>query len=184
MGILTFKDAFDKHRKKFAVIRLNEKDIHNCVSYIRAVVKKEQNTTKLTQNNQKYKDMFLNVCVITAISNRIGYPIMDYKRINTDPIDQFRELVGKWFDVIVFNYNEFPIFYHPIHKKAIFVCKLNDKDFILCGFGTNYVINSFHSKSLIENYVIREQSTMSAFYGFEHLKSIPNNIYDFKNLTQ
>ena len=61
MGILTFKDAFDKHRKKFSVIRLNDKEIHNCVHYIRSVVKQQCNTAKLTQNNQKYKDMFLKL---------------------------------------------------------------------------------------------------------------------------
>lgn len=184
MGILTFKDAFDKHRKKFSVIRLNDKEIHNCVSYIRSVVKKECNTTKLTQNNQKYKDMFLQVCAITALSNKVNYPFIDYKKIGVEPLDQLRDVVGKWFDVIVFNYNEFPIFYHPMHKKAIFICRLSDNEFILCGFGTRYVINSFQSKTLIQNHIIREQSVMSAFYGFEHLRSIPNNIYDFKNLTQ
>jgi hypothetical protein len=128
--------------------------------------------------------MFLELCAITAISNRVDYPFIDYKNIKTSPIDQFRGVVGKWFDIVVFNYNEFPIFYHPMHKKAIFVCKLSDTEFIICGFGTRYVINSFHSKSLIQNHVIREQSSMSAFYGFEHLRGIPNNIYDFKNLTQ
>jgi hypothetical protein len=184
MGILTFKDAFDKHRKKFSVIRLNDKEIHNCVHYIRSVVKQQCNTAKLTQNNQKYKDMFLELCAITAISNRVDHPFIDYKNIKTSPIDQFRGVVGKWFDIVVFNYNEFPIFYHPMHKKAIFVCKLSDTEFIICGFGTRYVINSFHSKSLIQNHVIREQSSMSAFYGFEHLRGIPNNIYDFTNLTQ
>jgi hypothetical protein len=35
---------------------------------------------------------------------------------------------------------------------------------------------------LVKNQTIREQSNMSAFYGFEHLRPIPNNIYDFKNL--
>lgn len=182
MGIITFKSAFDKHIKKFTKITLDEKDIHDCVYYIRNVVKDRHKTTKLVKNNQKYKEMFTLTCAITAISKRVQYPMMDYNNIAVEPLQQLRSSFEKWVDVIIFNYNEFPIFYRPMYKKAIFVCRISDTEFILCGYAPPKIIDSFHSKALVSNQTIREQSVMSAFYGFEHLKTIPNNVYDFKNL--
>jgi hypothetical protein len=182
MSIITFKGAFDTHIKKFSRIKLDERDIHNCVSYIRAVVKHKHNTTKLNKNNEKYKDMFTLTCAITAISKRIKHPIMDYNNVNVEPLQQLRNSFEKWVDVIMFNYNEFPIFYRPMYKKAIFVCKVSDTEFIVCGYATPRLIDSFHSKMLVNNQTIREQSNMSAFYGFDRLSPIPNNVYDFKNL--
>ena len=182
MGIITFKSAFDAHTKKFSRIKLDEKDIHNCVSFIRGVVKKQHNTTKLVKNNQKYKEMFTLACAITAISKRIQHPIMDYNNINVEPLQQLRSSFAKWVDVIMFNYNEFPIFYKPMYKKAIFICKISDTEFIVCGYATPRLVDSFHSKMLVTNQTIREQSNMSAFYGFDRLTPIPNNVYDFMNL--
>jgi hypothetical protein len=182
MGIITFNSVFDKRVNKFSLIKLSETDIHNCVYYIRGVVKKNHGTTKLPQKNEKYKDMFKSVCAITAVSKQINHPIVDYRDFNTEPIIQLRNTFSDWVDVIVFNYGEFPIFYRPMYKKAIFVCKVNETEFMVCGYCNATIINSFHSKMLVQNQTIREQSVMSAFYGFEHLKPIPNNVYDFKNL--
>ena len=176
MGIITFNSVFDKRVNKFSLIKLNETDIHNCVYYIRGVVKKNHGTTKLPQKNEKYKDMFKSICAITAISKQINHPIVDYRDFKTEPILQLRNTFSDWVDVIVFNYGEFPIFYRPMYKKAIFVCKMSDTNYVVCGFATPYVINSYHSKKLIVNQTIREQSNMSAFYGLEYLKKLPKNI--------
>jgi len=182
MSILSFKDLYNKGIKKFNTIKLDDKDIHNCVLYMKKVVQKNHQTKFLVENKTKYQDMFKMVCALTALSKRCGFPLIDYRDIKTQPLDQLRGVLGKWVDVIIFNYNEFPIFYYPVYKKTIFICKKSDTEYIICGYGTTYVVNSFHSKSLVDNQTIREQSIMSAFYGFEHLKIIPNNIYDFKNL--
>jgi hypothetical protein len=182
MSILSFKDLYQKGIKKFNTIKLDDKDIHNCVLYIKRVVQTKHKTSKLVDNKTKYEELFKMVCALTALSKRCGFPLIDYKDLKTPPLEQLRTILGKWVDVIIFNHNEFPIFYHPMYKKSIFICKMSNDEYVICGYGTTYVVNSFHSKSLVDNQTIREQSVMSAFYGFEHLKIIPNNIYDFKNL--
>ena len=183
MGIITFEGAFEAHKQKFDSVRLNDSDVHNCVLYMKRVYKRDQKIKKLNQDNKtKYREMFESTCAVTAISKTIGFPILDYSNIKESPIEQFRSEFGKYFDVIIFNHGEFPIFYYKMYKKAIFVCKMSDTNYVVCGFATPYVINSYHSKKLIVNQTIREQSNMSAFYGLEYLKKLPKNIYDFKLL--
>lgn len=133
---------------------------------------------------EKYEKMFTTLCAITAISRVVNFPFIDYSDISKDPMTQLREIVGPHFDVVIFNHGEFPLFYYKMYKKAVFVCRVNKEEYIVCGFGTPYVINSFHSKSLISSPEIRQNSNMSAFYGFEHLRVLPKNIYDFKTMVK
>ncbi len=184
MAILTFKGLFEPQRKQFNQVKLNEREIHNCVLYMTNIYNRDSKGGKLPTKKEKYEKMFVTLCALTAISRVIDYPIVDYKNISKDPISQFRDLVGQYFDVIVFNYDEFPLFYYKMYKKALFVCKLSKDEYIVCGYGTPYVINSFHSKSLVSSPDIRQNSNMSAYYGFEHLKRLPKNVYDFKLLIK
>lgn len=185
MSVLTFDAVFGAHKTKFTSVKLNETEIHHCVSYMTKIFKMDQKLKgKALINKSKYRDMFELSCAITAISRVVNFQFMDYDDIKKSPMTQFRDFVGQYFDVILFEHGKFPTFYYKMYKKAIFVCKMNETEYVVCGFGTPYVINSFHSKSLIINQTIREQSAMSAFYGFEHLKKLPKNIYDFKLLIK
>jgi hypothetical protein len=184
MGILKFNEVFEKHEHKFSKIVLSSGDIHNCVSYINNLIKHDLGVIELGKNNDRYKGIFSLVCQITAISNRIEYPIIDFNDLDTPIIDQFRRYAGKWVDIIVFNDGEFPIFYYPIYKKSIFICKISDTEYTICGYGSKSVINSYSHKSLVQNQNIRENTSMIAFYGFEYLKPVPSNIYDFQNLVE
>jgi len=185
MAILTFNNSFEPHKTRFTHVSLNEKEIHNCVLYMKKIFERDQkNRPPSLIKKEKYERMFTNLCAVTAISRVVNFPFINYSNFDKDPVTQLRETVGPHFDIVVFNYGEFPLFYYKMYKKAIFICKVSKLEYIVCGYGTPYIINSFHSKSLISSPEIRQNSSMSAFYGFEHLRSLPKNIYDFKTMVK
>ena len=184
MSVFNFREVFAKNKHRFGGITLDNKDVHNCVSYIKNLIFYDLGVHELKSGNDKYKELFSLVCQITAISKLINFPLIDYKDMDTPIIDQFNRYSGKWVGIISFNDGEFPIFYYPIYKKSLFICKVDDLNYYICGYGNQSVINSFSHKSLVLNQNIREQTSMTAFYGLDQLTPIPNNIYEFQNLMK
>lgn len=184
MSIINFESSFSLNQSKFKTITLDSTDIHNCVSYIKGLVFNDTGLHKIESGVTKYKEIFNRVCYITALSKVINFPLIDYKDMDTPVLEQFKRYVGRWSEVIFFNYGEFPLFYYPIYKKSIFICKVNDYEYCICGYGDQVVVNSYSNKSLVVSKNLREYSNMSAFYGFENLIRVPDNIYDFQNLMK
>ena len=184
MSILNFDSTFSSNEPNFNFITLDSSDIHNCVSYIKKLVFKETGLHKLDSGGSKYKDIFNKVCYVTALSKVINFPIVDYNDVDTPVLEQLKRYTGKWVNITHFSYGEFPLFYYPIYSKSIFICKVSDSEYCVCGYGDKVIVNSYNNKSLVVSKNLREYSNMSAFYGFEHLSRIPDNIYDFQNLMK
>ena len=184
MSILKFDEVFGEQEHNFKKVVLGDKDIHNCVSYIKKLIFKDLGVHELVSDKDKYRKIFNLVCEITAISKAIDFPIINYDDMEIPVIDQFRRYSGRWVDVIGFNMGEFPIFYYPIYSKSFFICRVTDTEYIVCGYAAQSVVNSYSHKSLVINSSIRQHTNMSAFYGFEYLSKLPNNIYEFQNLMK
>jgi hypothetical protein len=89
-----------------------------------------------------------------------------------------KEATNNKIDIVTFDYGLFPMVYKKTYRKTIFICMLNKTDFYICGVGSPQVINA-HSKSelIVSSYF--KSKGKAAFYGFDRLTPLSQDLGDF-----
>lgn len=86
-------------------------------------------------------------------------------------------------NIITFEYGLFPMVYKKSYNKTIFISMINKNEFYICGIATPHVINTNSKSALIISEYYRTIGK-SAFYGFERLTPITQNLGEFIKLIE
>jgi hypothetical protein len=180
----TYENYFTPNLSRFIKVTLNSDRSKKLATTIGTRMKEREISKgrKLFDEEIKnYRKTYMQAAGDSIIEQFLGLTnVVKYDKIFDENRISFINdvLPNNKIDIVTFDYGLFPMVYKKTYRKTIFICMLNKRDFYICGVGSPQVINA-HSKSelIVSSYF--KSKGKAAFYGFDRLTPLSQDLGDF-----
>lgn len=180
---IKYENCFDPYVNNFVKVRLDDEHDKKLATAISKLIHKEQISLgrRLTQDELKrFEKVFVQLAGEVVIEQYLGLDFIDYNDIDINNIKPFIHKEYPNIDIITFTHGLFPLVWKTTYRKTLFICKINKREYYICGVGTPGIINSFSSNSLVQN--PGHKKIKRGFYGFYHLKYPTNQSFELNKI--